>query len=189
MLAEVNVGFYDKLKLWPETWTIDTPYTLGDVVKATTYNSHSYKCTTAGTSHATTEPTWGTTNGGTTADGAGTLVWTCYDTKTYNVKAPQGSTVPYVTFGLLTDMPMGTFASPMKMESLTFWVNAFSDVSTAAVAEIADEVMTALDNTTLTVNGYTNMKTVREFIGSAIWDLETGIFQIPFRYRIWLNKS
>lgn len=189
MLSEVNVGIFNALKLWPETWAANTAYTLGDVVKPTTYASHAYKCTTAGTSHATTEPTWGTTNGGTTADGAGALVWTCFNEKTYQVNAPQGSTVPYVTFGLLTDTPKGTFADYEAMEDLTFWVNCFSDKSPADIAEIADEVMTALDSATLTVTGYTNMKTVREFVGTIIWDAETLIFQIPMRFRVWVDKN
>ncbi len=187
MLSAVNVGFYDKLKLWPEATARGTAYALGDVIKPTTYASHAYKCTTAGTSHANTEPTWGTTNGGTTTDG--TAVFTCFDPKTYQVKAPQGSTVPYVTFGLETDVTMGTFASPMAIESLTFWVNAFSGVSTADVAEIADEVMTALDNVTLTVTGYTSMKCVREFVGTVIWDETVNVYQVPLRYRVWLDKS
>jgi len=190
MISQVNVGFYSALKLWPETWVAATVYTLGDVVKPTVYASHSYKCTTAGTSHATTEPIWNTTNGGTTADGAGALVWTTFDTKTYQIKAPQGSTVPYVCFGLETDVPIGTFASPMKIESLTFWVNCFSDKSAADVAEIADEVMAVMDNASLSIaTGHTAMKCVREFIGSVIWDAETLIYQIPFRYRVWLDKT
>ena len=187
MLLAINVGFYNALKLWPETWAANTAYTVGDVVKPTTYASHSYKVTTAGTSHATTEPTWGTTNGGTTADN--TVVWTCFDPKTYQVKAPQGSTVPYITFGLLTESPIGTFADFESIENLTYWVNCFSDKSTADLSEITDEVMDALDDVTLTVSGYTNMKCMREFIGSVIWDLETGIYQMPLRYRIWLDKT
>ncbi len=189
MLSAVNVGFFDKLKLWPETWAAGTAYTLGDVIKPTTYASHSYKCTTAGTSHATTQPTFGTTNGGTTADGAGTLVWTCYDPKTYQVKAPQGSTVPYITFGVETDVPIGTFHDQFQIESLTYWVNCFSDKSPADVAEMADEVMTALDDVTPTVTSYSVMKCVREFIGTVIWDMETNIYQVPLRYRVWLNKT
>ncbi len=195
MLLQVNVGFFNALKLWPETWVANTAYALGDVVKPTAYTSsspaegsrHSYKCTTAGTSHATTEPTWGTTNSGTTADN--TVVWTCYDPKTYAIKAPQGSTVPYCTFGLLTDVPMGTFVSPTKMENLTYWVNAFSDKSTADVSEIADEIMTALDNATLSVTGYNPMKCVREFISGTRWDMETNIYQTSLRYRIWVDKA
>uniref|UniRef100_A0A6M3KDL0 Uncharacterized protein n=1 Tax=viral metagenome TaxID=1070528 RepID=A0A6M3KDL0_9ZZZZ len=187
MLSNTNTGFYAKLKLWPETWVKATAYTVGDLVKASTYNAHSYLCTVAGTSHATTEPTWSTTNGATQTDG--TVTWKVFDTKTYQIKAPQGSTVPYVCFGPETDVPMSTFASQTAMESLTYWVNCFSAKSAADVAGIADEVMTALDDVTLTgITNYTPMKCVREFIGSTIWDSETDIYMIPLRYRVWLSR-
>ena len=185
--SAVNVGFYNLLKLWPETSARATVYAVGDVVKPTTYASHSYKCTTAGTSHASVEPTWSTTNGATTTDG--TAVFTTYDSKTYQIKAKQNDTVPYVTFGLLTDTPMATFEDMEKWEDLTYWVNCFSDKSTADMSEIADEVMTALDGSSLTVTGYTHIVCRREFIGSIIWDAETGIFQIPLRYRIRQSKD
>ena len=187
MISAINEGFYNLLKLWPETTARNTVYAVGDVVKPTTYASHSYKCTTAGTSHATVEPTWATTNGNTTTDG--TAVFTCFDTKTYQVKAKQADAVPYVTFGLLTESPIGTFADFEAIENLTFWVNCFSDVGVADLAEIADEVMDALDDKTLSADGYTSMKCVREFIGSPIWDMETNIYMTPLRYRVWLSKS
>jgi len=187
MISQVNTGFFGALKLYPETWVANTIYAIGDFVKATTYNSHTYLCTVAGTSHATTEPTWSITNGATQTDG--TVTWKVFDSKCYQVKAPQGSTVPYVTFGLETDRPIGDFGDSYTIEDLTFWVNVFSDVSTAAVAEIADEVMAAMDGATLTVSGYTYLVCRREFIGTVIYDLETGIFQIPLRYRLWENKA
>jgi len=186
MISAVNVGVFNALKLWPETWAATTAYALGDVVKATTYNAHTYKCTTAGTT-GSSEPSWTTTNGNTTT--SGTAIFTCFDSKCYQVKAPQGATVPYVTFGLLTEAPMGTFADFEAVENLTYWVNCFSDVSPADLAEVADEVMAALDDVTLSVDGYIHMKCVREFISSPAWDLETGIFQISLRYRVWLDKS
>ena len=185
--SAVNVGFYNLLKLWPETTARNTAYVVGDVIKPTTYAGYSYKCTIAGTSHATVEPTWTTTIGNTTADG--TATFTCFNSKTYQVKAPQGSTVPYCTFALLTESPIGTFADFEAIENLTFWVNAFSDKSTADLAEIADEVMDALDDKTLTVTGYSSMKCQREFISSPVWDSETNIFMQSFRYRIWLDKT
>jgi len=187
LISAVNTGFYNLLKLWPETWTANTAYAVGDVVKKTTYNSHSYLCTVAGTSHATTEPTWPTTNGTTKVDN--TVTWTTYDSKTYQVKAKQGDTVPYCTFGLLTESPIGTFADFEAIENLTFWVNVFSDKSTADLAEIADEVMDSLDDKTLNADGYTSMKCVREFISSPTWDSETNIFMVSLRYRLWLSKS
>lgn len=186
MISAVNVGFYNALKLWPEDWAATTAYTVGDVVKASSYDSHSYKCTTAGTS-GSSEPSWDTDNGDTTSDG--TVVWITYDPKTYQVKAPQEATVPYITFGMETESPIGTFEDFEAIENLTYWINCFSDKSTADVAEMADEVMDAMDEASLTVTGYTKMKCVREFIGSVIWDLETMIFQVPLRYRVWLDKT
>ncbi len=187
MISQVNTGFYNALKLWPETWAVGTTYALGDVVKPTTYAGYSYLCTVAGTSHATTEPTWSTTLGATQTDN--TVTWKVFNSKTYQVKAPQRATVPYVTFGLLTESPMGDFDSFEAVENLTFWVNCFSDKSTADLMEIADEVMDVLDSISLTVTGYTSMKCVREFISSLTWDSETGIYQVSLRYRVWLDKT
>ena len=187
MISAVNTGFYNLLKLWPETWTANTAYATGDVVKKTTYNSHSYLCTVAGTSHTTTEPTWPTTNGTTITDN--TVTWKTFDPKLYQVKAPQGSTAPYVTFALLTESPIGTFSDFEAIENLTFWVNCFSGTSTADLAEIADEVMDALDDKTLTVDNYTSMKCLREFISSPTWDSETNIYMVSLRFRVWIDKT
>jgi len=65
--------------LEPSDWQADTAYSVGDTVKATTYNGRRYICSTAGTSGGT-EPTWDTTIGNTTNDN--TVVWTCYDAYT-----------------------------------------------------------------------------------------------------------
>lgn len=61
----------------PAKWEASTVYAVDAVVRPTTNNGYYYKCSTAGTSH-TSEPTWGTTAGGTTSEGGGTCVWTCY---------------------------------------------------------------------------------------------------------------
>lgn len=62
-------------------WKANTAYTANQIIRPTTVNSHSYKCTTAGTSHASTEPTWTTTINGTNSDG--TVTWT---ENTYTVR-------------------------------------------------------------------------------------------------------
>jgi hypothetical protein len=143
-------------------------------------------CTTAGTSHATTQPTWSTTNGGTTTDG--NAVFTTYDTKTYQTIAPQSAVFPYVSWGLETDVPIGTFSSPAKIEDLNFWVNVFSNTSMNHLSIITDRILTTLDNSTLTVSGYTSMKCVRTFMGSVIYDPDTLSFQQPLRYRVWVTS-
>jgi hypothetical protein len=59
------------------TWATGHSYSLGDKVIATsgtTKQGYCFECTVAGTSHASTEPTWNTTLGGTVVDN--TVTWT-----------------------------------------------------------------------------------------------------------------
>lgn len=72
----------------PSAWAVNTPYAVGAFVvpltgliawpaplPVTATQSHFvYECTAAGTSHASVEPTWPTTDGGTVTDG--TVTWT-----------------------------------------------------------------------------------------------------------------
>ena len=52
-----------------DAWATGTSYDVGDiVVPTTTANGRRYICTVAGDSHATTEPTWPTTEEGTVTD-------------------------------------------------------------------------------------------------------------------------
>lgn len=57
-------------------WAVGTAYALGDVVRPITVNTHLYMCAGAGTSHATTEPTWNTVSGKDNAAVDNTVVWT-----------------------------------------------------------------------------------------------------------------
>jgi hypothetical protein len=59
-------------------WTASKAYVKGDFISPTkaNRNGYRYECTTAGTAHSATEPTWGTTVGNTTSDES-PLVWTC----------------------------------------------------------------------------------------------------------------
>lgn len=59
----------------PSIWAALTTYTLGQIRKPVAGGNYFYIVTTAGTS-GISEPAWGTTVGGTTADG--TVVWTCH---------------------------------------------------------------------------------------------------------------
>ncbi len=72
---DVGDGTYENV--FEGTWVALTAYVVGDFIKPTTENLHSYKCTVAGTTGAT-EPTWGVTNGGKTTDG--TVTWECSPT-------------------------------------------------------------------------------------------------------------
>lgn len=69
----------DNITLTPtyilDQWVVATVYALGDIVEPITPNGFKYKATTAGTSHASVEPTWPTSVGTTVTDG--TAIWTC----------------------------------------------------------------------------------------------------------------
>ncbi len=68
-----------------DIWIKGTVYAEDDVVRPTTlakFTGYTYICTTAGTSHAETEPTWPTDEDGTVADG--TVTWTRQDTLDYS---------------------------------------------------------------------------------------------------------
>lgn len=56
-------------------WAVATSKAVNDRVRTTAKNGFKYKCTVAGTTHATTEPTWPTTIGNTVADN--TVTWQC----------------------------------------------------------------------------------------------------------------
>lgn len=190
MLNQVLSGFNSKIRLWPLTWVANTARAVGDIIIPTAYASHVYLCSIAGTSHGTTQPTWNTTNGGTTVDGSATFV--TYDTKTYQVLAPQGSTFPYISWGLETDVPIGTFASPTKIEDLNFWVNVYSNTSINHLSIITDRVLGILDNASLSVTGFTSMKCFRTYMGTIIPNLDTAgaliAYQQPLRYRVMITS-
>lgn len=68
-----------------DIWVADTVYAVDAYVRPTllsTFTGYVYKCTTAGTSHAATEPTWPTTSDGTVVDG--TVTWTRQDDLDYS---------------------------------------------------------------------------------------------------------
>lgn len=72
------------------TWTAGTAYAIGDVVLPTTNNGMFYECIIAGTSHATTEPTWTTTNNSRYSDGTVTWIARIGDLLGKFVSAPDG---------------------------------------------------------------------------------------------------
>ena len=57
------------------TWAVGTAYAVNDYVRPSSTNTDfAFQCTTAGTSHASTEPTWPTTADGTVNDNG--VIWT-----------------------------------------------------------------------------------------------------------------
>lgn len=135
-------------------WVANTAYALGDRVVCTlAYATQArrawvYECTTAGTSHATTEPVWPAA--GTIADGPDTLVWTtrnpsdgvwnnasCYLLYMLNHAAVAGDII-YVhnahseSSTLYSYISPGTVSNPVKI----YCVNKADDsLSTGAIVD------------------------------------------------------
>lgn len=76
--ATSNPGV-DQITLTPTyaiiDWTVATAISLGTSRRPTTPTGYRYEATTAGTTHASVQPTWPLVIGSTVADG--TVVWTC----------------------------------------------------------------------------------------------------------------
>ena len=109
--------------------------------------------------------------------------------KIYHVIARQNVTVPYVTYGLLTAVPLGTFTDPRAIDDTMWWFNVFSKTGSKDAGTIVGYLTAVLDNASLTVTGYTALKCIYDFMGSDIYDVETGIYQIPLRYHIQVDKN
>lgn len=86
----IRIEYFNRLEyfLEPDDWAVSTVHALGDMVKSlnpknypeqrpfdtATADDFLFECTTAGTSHASVEPTWPTVSGNTVSDG--TVTWT-----------------------------------------------------------------------------------------------------------------
>lgn len=90
------------------TWDASTAYSVGDIVRGTGGETHSFICTTADTSD-TTEPTWTDTAGGTTADAS--VVWTAI---------PQDVTNSQTAWAASTAYSVGDIVSSTGSESNRF---------------------------------------------------------------------
>ena len=109
--------------------------------------------------------------------------------KIYHIIARQQEAVPYITYGIVTDTPIGTFADPRAVDESFWWVNVFSKTGQKNVGELAGYVTDVLDNASLTVAGYSALACLFDFMGADIYDPETEIFQVPLRYRILVDKN
>lgn len=109
--------------------------------------------------------------------------------KIYNTIAPQNASLPYLTFGLLTDVPIPVFGALDSIEDATFYVNIFSETGIKHVGEILDLVKAVLDNAGLTITGYGCMYCMREFVGGISYEVDTAVYQIPMRYRLTASKN
>jgi hypothetical protein len=99
-------------------WVANTAYVLGDVRVPTAgkENGFRYECTIAGTSHATTEPTWPTVEGATIADN--TVTWTTRF-GSHLAMAVNGATLSLDKIDALVDLVLGAKPDMLLMSRRT----------------------------------------------------------------------
>lgn len=97
--GRVFVGFT------PNKWVASTAYSVGQQIVPTLLNGFVYQCVVAGSSHATTEPTWPTTLGQTVLDN--TARWRC--------ELAENLTTSVLVSNLVIDVPLSV------TEALTDW--------------------------------------------------------------------
>lgn len=132
LYATSNPGI-DQITITPTdtlpVWVAATAYTLGQTRAPTVSNTYRYEVTTAGTSHAVTQPTWPTTIGSIVSDG--TVIWTCVskyhpitEVKLALTEAGLGTAVA----GAALDL--GTSISSLAANKVTIWVRVTNTVTT-----------------------------------------------------------
>ena len=135
VLRAVSNPGTDQIVLTPTlttpVWTLNTSYSLGQIVKPVSANGFIYICTTAGTSNST-EPTWPTTPIGQTVSD-NTVVWTLYSVAHAVTEIKLATTqigLASATAGAALNI--GTSISNGSGNAITVWVqltNAVQDVS------------------------------------------------------------
>lgn len=118
---------------WGTAWATGTAYTAGKIVRPTTGNGFVYRCSVAGTSHASTEPTWPTTIGATVTDN--TVTWTCVGRSVVAITATSptwASSTITARYGVIYKST-GTAATSRLLIQLDFGSNISSTSATFTV--------------------------------------------------------
>jgi hypothetical protein len=124
-------------------WAANTAYVVGQVRRPTTGNAHVYICVVAGTSHATTEPTWPTTNGATVTDG--TVTWAEAGTAVLKLLGaiPTWANATFVTrYAVVADTTPGTAATNPLAACIDFGSDLSPSAGNFAITVDSDGLLT-----------------------------------------------
>jgi len=116
--SDYSLGsFTDNARFVDDVWTLNTDYSLDEWVVPTVANGYKYKVTVDAGSSAGTEPTWGTTVGGTTVDGG--ITWTCYEIDSEEgCRINPGSHSPSIDGSV--EFTLGTYSSDTSVSRYLF---------------------------------------------------------------------
>lgn len=136
-------GNWDAAATWANAWVADTVQTVGSWRRPTVANGHIYECTASAgdfKTHATTEPTWPTTNGDTVVDDQ--VTWTCR--ADYPQTAGDGVTISAsqtITYNVVSTTELGAIS-----------VNGLFTVATGQSTKLS------LGNVTITITSTGEMR-------------------------------
>lgn len=127
-------------------WAVATAYVVGDCVQPTTPNGFRYRCVTAGTSHATTEPVWPLLIGGEITDG--TVIWRLVSAKHETTEitlalteAALATNTPGDPLILSTDEILSGTAN-----AITVWIRVINQVNTVSDNTTTPEIAIRLND-------------------------------------------
>lgn len=152
--ASSNPGV-DQIVLTPTStiveWAVATVTALGKQVEPVTPNTYYYECTTAGTTHATTEPTWPTTIGNTVTDG--TVTWTCMAKKHPTTEIKLALTSGGLSSAIAgAALNLGTGITSGSANAITFWMRITNTVATVSDDSSYPQIAVYVNSIKETVN-------------------------------------
>ena len=164
-------------------WVVNTAYSVDDVVIPTTATGIQYICTIAGTSHASTEPTWPTSLGVTVADS--TVTW-AYDGNTGDEYSP---TAPLTVIGQQLYSAQGLLICALSLEGIPNLLGhdkANAEYApTTSDTETVKDLIDAIAGATLACYNHCTAYTVTYDSEDALID----VFQPKDSFKISLNET
>jgi len=103
----------------------------------------------------------------------------------YNVKAPEGTSLPYITFFDVITTRGRTFG-PTALDDGLYQVDIWAASNTAA-GVILDLLLTALDGATLTITGYSSVMCLLQNL-QKMSDPDSDVSRIMCEFRVMTQK-
>lgn len=123
-------------------WATGTAYVVGNVRRKISSNGYVYRCVVAGTSHATTEPTWPTVIGQTVVDN--TVTWVCAGIGYVKLDAadPSWANATFTArYGVVYDSTPGSAATNPLIGLLDFGSDVSPSAATLSITFDSDGIL------------------------------------------------
>jgi len=121
------------------------------------------------------------------AGSAGSL-YTSVGGRFYLTEAPQGATLPYIVYSMVSEIPEYWFGD-MIHETFTLQFSIFSSSPSSTEAlNIYTYLSAYFDDHIISITGYSGLKFERSFVLPLMRDAEDGVWHQPVEYTVLLEK-